>query len=258
MRVRVAVVGKGGAGKSMIAGSIARILARRGHPVLALGTDVMPGLTHSLGAGADSEPSLSEAVEQEGRRWRLKKGVGAVRAVQRYSTRAPDGVRLLHCGTPTDRDFRPVRASLGAFAHVVGRLEEAKTFRDWTLVGDLAAGPEPAALNWAPYADTWLVVVEPTWKSVLTARRIARITRARPGKSTLFVVNKAADEDLHSAEEMLGEPVFAAIPADRAVIEADLAGVAPIDHAPSSPAMIAIEGMADVLERGSIPEVRRP
>ena len=252
MALRIAVAGKGGAGKSMIAGTLARALARRGHSVLALGTDAMPGLTHSLGAPQSLEPALADAVEPDGRRWRLKKGIGPVRAVQRYATTAPDGVRLLDCGTPAGRGADPVYASISAFLQVIHRLEDAHTFRDWTLVGDLAAGPEPAAVNSAPYADTWLVVVEPTWKSVLTARRIARITRSRAGKSTLLVMNKASDSGLRAAEQMLGERVFAAIPADGAIIEADRAGVAPIDHAPSSPAVHAIERLVEALERASI------
>jgi CO dehydrogenase maturation factor len=45
--LRVAVVGKGGAGKSLIAGT----LARRGHHVLALDVDTLPGLALSLGLG---------------------------------------------------------------------------------------------------------------------------------------------------------------------------------------------------------------
>ena len=46
--VRVAFVGKGGAGKSAIAGTFARALARRGEPVLAVDSDPMPGLAYYL------------------------------------------------------------------------------------------------------------------------------------------------------------------------------------------------------------------
>jgi CO dehydrogenase nickel-insertion accessory protein CooC1 len=48
--LRLAVVGKGGAGKSVIAGTLARLLARRGERVLALDSDLLPGLALSLGA----------------------------------------------------------------------------------------------------------------------------------------------------------------------------------------------------------------
>ena len=46
---RVAFIGKGGAGKSFIAGTVARLLARRGDNVLALDIDTMPGTALTLG-----------------------------------------------------------------------------------------------------------------------------------------------------------------------------------------------------------------
>jgi Flp pilus assembly CpaE family ATPase len=52
---------------------------------------------------------------------------------------------------------------------------------------------------------------------------------------------------------MLGEPVVAMIPADRAVAIAERAGVAPIDHDPGSPAMRAINALAATLEVRSDP-----
>ena len=51
--MRIAVVGKGGAGKSVIAGTSARLLARQGRRVLALDSDLLPGLSISLGSGPD-------------------------------------------------------------------------------------------------------------------------------------------------------------------------------------------------------------
>ena len=100
--MRVAVVGKGGAGKSVVTGTIARLLARRGRKVLALDSDPMPGLALSLGLGPVTTAMLAEAAEKDADgRWRLKKGVGAARAVQRHSLLAPDGVRLLQFGKPS-------------------------------------------------------------------------------------------------------------------------------------------------------------
>jgi CO dehydrogenase maturation factor len=69
--MRVAVTGKGGAGKSVIAGTMARLVARQGTPVLALDSDLLPGLSLSLGSGPDPvEPPLLEAsVQDETGRW---------------------------------------------------------------------------------------------------------------------------------------------------------------------------------------------
>lgn len=76
----VAVAGKGGAGKSVVAGTLARILAREGERVLALDSDMMPGLALNLGAEEPALPPLLEAAEKdENGRWRLKRGIGPAR-----------------------------------------------------------------------------------------------------------------------------------------------------------------------------------
>jgi len=257
--LRIAVVGKGGAGKSVIAGTIARLLARRGHQVLALDSDLMPGLALSLGASAPSEPPLNDAAERdEDGRWRLRKGIGAFRAVTRYSTEAPDGVRLLQFGKVSGSEGRaPIMAAMQAFYRVIHRLRRAEPLRDWTVVGDLPAGPRQTAFDWAPYADTLLLVVEPTWKSALTARRIARIARARrTAPAILVVANKVTGAaDAGRVGRLVREPVVVAVPADDAVAAADRLGLAPLDHAPDSPAVRAIGGLVDQLLDSRLPVV---
>jgi len=242
------VVGKGGAGKSVISGTMARLLARRGRPVLALDTDPMPGLALSLGATARSRPPLADAVEQaEGGCWRLRRGIGPVRAVQRFSTLAPDGVRVLEVGDHPIDGVQTITPSVQAFYQVIHGLPEARALRAWTMIGDHPAGPRQTAHDWAPYADTLLVVAEPSWKSALTARRLAELARAR-GAGTLLVATKvSAPADADRGGEIVGLPVVATIPADEAVVESDRLGVALIDHAPSCPAVRAIEGLVDGL-----------
>lgn len=252
--MRLAVVGKGGAGKSVIAGTMARVLARRGHRVLALDSDLLPGLSISLGSGPDPvDPPLNAAAERdENNRWRLRPGIGPVRAVQRYSTEAPEGIRLLQLGKTPKDGIAPILGSVNAFYRVVHRLPKAQTFRDWTLLGDLPAGPRQAAFDWAPYAETFVVVVQPGSQSMLTARRVARIARMRRNAKALFVVNRVSSEDdVRMVEDMLGEPAFATVPVDEDVAVAERMGVAPIDHAPDAPAIAAIRDLVAKLERFS-------
>ncbi len=61
--MKIAVAGKGGAGKTTVSGTIARALARAGHPVLALDADANPMLGVSLGVGAE-KTDLLLAVRQ--------------------------------------------------------------------------------------------------------------------------------------------------------------------------------------------------
>jgi CO dehydrogenase maturation factor len=217
--------------------------------VLALDSDLVPGLALSLGADEPPEPPLVVAAERpEGEPWRLRRGVGPVRAVQRYATAAPDGVRLLQAGKTPPAGLAPIMPAVQAFYRVIHGIGDAPALREWAFVGDLPAGPRQAAFDWAPYADTFLLVVEPTWKSALTARRIARIAAARPGVEVLPVVSKAtARADERRVEELLGTPVFGVLPADEAVVAAERAGRAPLDHAPSTPAVAAVEALLDRL-----------
>ena len=249
--MRIAVVGKGGAGKSVVSANLARLLARRGHRVLALDSDTLPGLSISIGAEVPDDAPLNAAAEQnEKGRWQLKSGVGPVRAVQRYATDAPDGVRLLQIGKTDKRGLAPNRASHNAFFQVIHRLDEAPSLRDWTILGDLPAGARQTAFNWAPYAEHFLLVVEPTWQSMLTARRIARIARGmREDVKMSLVVNKVLEDgDAQRVQEFLDVPLIAVVPADDGVRSAERAGAPLLDHAPDSPAVDAIARLAAALD----------
>lgn len=254
--MHIAILGKGGSGKSVVAGTLARVFARRGHAVLTLDSDLMPGLALSLGLGLNSCAMLTDAVEKnEHGRWRLRKGIGPVRAVQRYSVAAPDGVRHLQCGKLDAAGQPAIMASINGYYQVIHRMARSQAFERWTIIGDLPAGPRQVAYRWAPYADTFVLMVEPSWKSALTARRIAAILRSSAGATVLPVASKVnGASDRRAVEKMLGEPVVTAIPADRAVAIAERAGVAPIDHAPRSPAMRAIGRLAATLERRLDPQ----
>ena len=246
----LAMAGKGGAGKSVLAGTLARLLARRGRRVLAVDSDPMPGLARSLGVDEPERSPLNDAAFQdEDNRWRLKPGVGPMRAVQRFTTEAPDGVRLLQLGK-ADRDgLVPIIGSVNAFLHVVHRLGEPRTLRSWTIVGDLPAGPRHPAAGFAPYARLYVIVLEPRSQAAVTARRIALIAREHRGADVLFVANKVTGAaDRRRAERLLGEPIAHVVPADVGIAAAEREGLAPLDAAPTSRAVEAIAGLADLIQ----------
>ncbi|CAA9524913.1 MAG: hypothetical protein AVDCRST_MAG67-3549 [uncultured Solirubrobacteraceae bacterium] len=246
--MRIAVVGKGGAGKSTIAGTVARIAARGGARVLALDSDLLPGLSFSLGSGPDpAVPPLQQAAQRdESGQWGWSPGIDAATAAQRFATDAPDGVRLLQRGKTGREGSGPITAASKAFWEVTHGLVDAPEFLDWTLIGDLPAGPHQISRDWAPYAETYVVVVLPTVQSALTARRVARLARLQsPQAQIVFVANRVGGErDLSHVERLVGEPIFAAIPADDGVAAAERIGVAPIDHVPDAPAIAAVHELA--------------
>jgi CO dehydrogenase maturation factor len=249
--MRVAVIGKGGVGKSTISGTMARLVGRSGEPVLVIDSDHLPGLTLSLGSGPEPAvpPLLAAAEQDEKGQWGWCEGINAARAAQLFATDAPDGVRLLQRGKVGAEGSRPITGASRAMWEVVHGLVDAPEFADWTLIGDLPAGPEQVAHDWAPYAEQYVVVVQPTVQSALTARRVARLARLQsPDAAIRFVANRVRDErDERHVEKLVGEPLFASIPVDADVAAAERIGVAPIDHAPDAPAIVAVQRLVTAL-----------
>lgn len=246
--MRLAFVGKGGAGKSAMAGTFARALARRGTAVLAIDSDPMPGLAFSLGMGVSEAPIPDDAVVEraegeQGPRFRLRPDLTPVEAVERYAPLGPDGVRFLQFGKL--RGAGQFARSQFAFRQIVSELPE----EPWALVGDLPGGTRQAFFGWGDYARTVLVVVEPTAKSLMSARRLARLALgAGAPEQILAVASKVrAPEDVETVRRGTGLEVVGAVPWDEALADAERLGRAPIDEAPQSPAVAAIESLVERL-----------
>lgn len=247
-RLRVAFVGKGGTGKSAVAGTFARALARRGEPVLAIDSDPLPGLAFSLGVAWSDAGIPDEAVEEraegeDGPRFRLRTGLSAPEALERYATVAPDGVRFLQFGKLRGHSSNLMRSQF-AFRQIVDDLPD-----DWALVGDLPGGTRQPFFGWGDYAHTMLVVVEPTAKSMLAGRRLARMALLeRPPAAIVAVANKVREpQDAARVAERTGLEVIGSVPWDEDLAEAERAGKAPIDEAPGCPAVLAVESLVTYL-----------
>lgn len=102
---KIAVAGKGGTGKTTIAGTLARLAARRGRDVWAIDADSNPNLALTLGLARERlcelaplpRTLLEERVDEDGgRRVMLKVPVADV--VRQFGIAAPDGVTLLIMG----------------------------------------------------------------------------------------------------------------------------------------------------------------
>lgn len=91
--MKLAVIGKGGVGKTTVAGILARSLARSGREVIALDCDTNPTLGISLGVGAETTEHLA-AVRQSLDDGGVEHAPSAEELLARFGTWAPDGVRL--------------------------------------------------------------------------------------------------------------------------------------------------------------------
>src|SRR5262245_26785968 len=102
--MKIAVAGKGGSGKTTIAGTLACIVAERGVPVVAVDDDSNPNLalTLGLGAAAATPPALprdllTERVDESGRQW-LDLAVPADEVIERFGVSVRANVRLVVMG----------------------------------------------------------------------------------------------------------------------------------------------------------------
>ena len=103
--LRLAIAGKGGSGKTTIAGTLARLLAQQGRRVLAVDADTNPNLSATLGVPAERATQITSLPRSLMERQVQPDGtvkpvfVGdALRVVDDYGASAPDGVRLLVMG----------------------------------------------------------------------------------------------------------------------------------------------------------------
>ncbi|MEO7836314.1 MAG: hypothetical protein ABIS21_01580 [Acidimicrobiales bacterium] len=235
--LRVAVIGKGGSGKTVIAGTLGRLLAGRGRRVLAGDLDTNPGLAYTLGMSPTEAGLPWEAVEEQPGSdygWYLASSLSPLDAVERFAAVGPDGVRYLGIGKVSSSDKAHARRSSSAVRAVLGGLGEP----GWDVIGDLEGGPTTPFERYHAFADLVIVVAGPSWVSGLTARRLLALVEL----PTLVVTNRMED----GAEHQGIVPVLA-VPHDPEVLEAERRGVAPVDFCPGAPAMRAIAQLADML-----------
>ena len=137
-----------------------------------------------------------------------------------------------------------------AHATVRGLLQELTTPAR-TVVMDLEAGLEHLSRGTPRYVDTILLVAEPYFKSMETAARCKTLAEELGVARTVVVANKvrgASDEDaMRAFFARVGLPLVGLVPADERILEADRNGRAPLDHDATSPAMLAIDRLADTL-----------
>lgn len=105
--MKLAVAGKGGSGKTTIAGTLARVMAERGHRVVAIDDDSNPNLALTVGvetARAATFPGiprdlLEERTDRDGVR-RLELAVPAEDVIDRFGVPVREGLTLLVMGQP--------------------------------------------------------------------------------------------------------------------------------------------------------------
>lgn len=235
--VRIAVMGKGGVGKTVIASTLARVLARRGRNVLAADLDTSPGLAISLGMSADEGALPPDAVEVHpgaNYGWQLANTLTPLDAVARYAAPAPDGVHLLAVGKIGSADKLAAKRSVAAMVQILLGLGSP----EWDVVADLEAGPTTPFERYHSFADDVVVVVGPSSQSALAAKRLFPMVGER---NTVVVASGLSGE-----ANQPGLSPRVRVPFDPCVALAERAGHSALDRCPGGPATDAVAQLAEL------------
>ncbi len=234
-KIKIAVAGKGGVGKTTIAGTLARLLARDGHTVIAIDADPAMNLKFTLGIKENPKP-VSELKDLIFERTGAYTRAGIYKLNPRvddiiggYGVKGPDGVTLLVMGT-IEKGGTGCTCPENAFLRSLLR---HVLFKENTVIMDMEAGIEHLGRGTAKGVDLMLTVVEPGMRSVETVGRIKKLGEDIGIKNMVAVINKVTDlEVVKRIAAKLAEmnvPLLEIIPYEQTLIKADIESKAPID-----------------------------
>ncbi len=253
--MKVAVCGKGGVGKTFIAGSLAEHYSRAGHPVIAIDADSSPNLALTLGVSPDEAARIVPVAEND-ELIRLKTVTsypGVFRLtfsvddiVTKFAVRTPAGPALLIMGT-----VKAMGSGCTCPAHSVIKalMQHVIVERDEVVILDMEAGIEHLGRGTAAHVDTILVVTDSNRKSLGTASAIIRIARDAGIPQIRVVGNRIAglrdEETLRSFARENRVTIAALIPYDNHIADAGITGE-PVSRSESA-ALAGIAGLASLL-----------
>ena len=241
--MKLAISGKGGVGKTTLAELLAQAYSDEGRDVLAVDADPSPCLAGALGFPEDKLEQLKPIAEMDKlieERTGAKPGTtGGFFTINPRVDDIPErfsvmhrGVRLLEMGSVDlggSGCICPEAAMLKTlFTHLMFRDEDV-------LIMDMYAGVEHLGRATVDFVDSMVIVVEPTRRSLGTARQIKKLANDIGLDRLWLVGNKVRnDDELEFLKNQTpGIPILGFLPADMGVQEADRLGAPVYDHVPS-------------------------
>jgi CO dehydrogenase maturation factor len=251
MGLTFALAGKGGTGKTTLAGLLVRYLVEHDlKPVLAVDADANANLNEVL--GQEVEITLGDAREE----MKTTQSVSMTKdqLIEMRVNQAlieSDGYDLIVMGRPEGAGC--YCAANSVLSSVLDQLSTNYPY----VVMDNEAGLEHISRIIRKSIDHMLIVTDPTRRGILTAGRIKELTQSLPMAvgATHLILNQVRSEDLSKMEQMAAEQgleVLGSIPADDELMDWDLEGKPTTQLSPDNPAVAAAFVLFDKLIEASL------
>ncbi len=254
--MKVAVSGKGGVGKTLIAGGLARGFVERGFKTMAIDADSSPNLALTLGLSAEEARKITPLTENQplvdsktkteyAGVFNLNFTVNDI--VRDYSVQTPLGVSLIVMGT-----VKAMGAGCMCAPNAVVRamLRHLMVERNEAVVLDLEAGVEHIGRGTAKAVDVLLIVADSNLKSLEIAKHIKDMTAAAEMKRVYLVGNRVMNAEQQAAIQTFADKneleILMFVPFDQKVIEADMRGETPLKNKEIA-AVKTIDNICDTL-----------
>ena len=260
--MKIAVSGKGGVGKTLVAGVLADFFAKKGFKILAIDADPSPNLALTLGIPLDEANKIvpvsenTQLLESKTRTnfegvYRLSFTVDDI--VEKFGVKSPYDMNLLVMGT-----VRSAGAGCTCPANAVIRalLRHLIVERDEVVVMDMEAGVEHMGRGTARHVDTMLIVADSSLKSLETAKKIYRLATEAGIKNAFIVGNKVRNSSEGKLIQQFTAknkiPILDLIPYDETILKADREGEAPLKYVGDSKGIAAIQKIGEKLLKHNV------
>jgi len=237
--MKVAISGKGGVGKTTLAGIMARILDERGYKVLAIDADPDSNLGDAIGFTEDElklAKPLAEMEEFIRERTSSKKGqYGTFFKLNPKVDDIPERFSVIKGNIKLVILGNIAKGGGGCFCPENVLLKNLISYvfieRNEFVIVDMEAGLEHLGRGTTEFIDSMIVVVEPGKRSIQTAKEIKRLAKDLGIKNVSIVGNKIkGDEDVSLLKGKLEDfPYLGSIGYNENILKADRLGVSPYD-----------------------------